>query len=90
MKRAIVVAVALLASALGAQAAPVKQRVWVAHGTVCHETVLGRQDAVNYAMGIASGQIPLPQMDELRRCYPRTRDNANSDEVNRNLSLGIP
>jgi hypothetical protein len=71
MKRAIVVAVALLASALGAQAAPVKQRVWVAHGAVCHETVLGRQDAMNYAMGIASGQIALPSMDTIRRCAPR-------------------
>jgi hypothetical protein len=33
---------------------------------------------------------PLPQMEELRRCYPRTRDNEGSDEVNRNLILGIP
>jgi hypothetical protein len=71
MKRAIVVAVVLLASALGAQAAPLKQRVWVAHGTVCHETVLGRQDAINYAMGIASGQIAVPSMDTIRRCAPQ-------------------
>jgi hypothetical protein len=90
MKRTIVVTVALLASALSAHAAPVKKHLRVANGRACHRIVVTKDNAVSYALGIASGQIPLPQMDELRRCYPRTRDNAGSDEVNRNLSLGIP
>jgi len=91
MKRAVVVTVALLASALSAHAAPVKKHLRVVNGGACHKIVITTKDeAVRYALGIASGQIPLPQMDELRRCYPRTRDNAGSDEVNRNLSLGIP
>jgi hypothetical protein len=91
MKRVIVVTAALLASALSAHAAPVKKRTWFANGRACHEIVITKQsDAIRYALGIYSGQIPLPQMDEIRRCAPRTRDDANSDEVNRNLSLGIP
>jgi hypothetical protein len=91
MKRTILVTAALLASALSAHAAPVKKHPRVANGAPCHKIVITKQsDAVRYALGIYSGQIPLPQMDEYRRCYPRTRDNYNSDEVNRNLSLGIP
>ena len=90
MKRTILVTVALLASALSAHAAPVKKHLQVANGAACHRIVVTGNDAVAYAMGIASGQIAIPKMDDLRRCYPRTRDNANSDEVNRNLSLGIP
>jgi hypothetical protein len=99
MKRTIVVAAALLASALSAHAAPVKKHpapvkkhlsahaapvkkhLRVVNGRACHEIVItNKQDAVRYALGIFSGQIPLPQMDELRRCYPRTPDNENSDD----------
>ena len=90
MKRTIVVTAALLASALSAHAAPVKKHLRVVNGPACHKIVVTKDNAVSYALGIASGQIPLPQMDELRRCYPRTRDNEGSDEVNRNLILGIP
>jgi hypothetical protein len=90
MKRTFVVAVALMAGALSAHAAPVKKHLRVVNGPPCHRIVVTKDNAVSYALGIASGQIPLPQMDELRRCYPRTRDNEGSDEVNRNLILGIP
>ena len=90
MKRVIVVTAALLASVLSAHAAPVKKHLRVANGRACHEIVLTKNDAVRYALGVASGESPLPQWDEIRRCAPRTRDNENSDEVNRNLSLGIP
>ena len=90
MKPTILVTAALLANALSAHAAPVKKHLQAANGRPCHKIVVTGNEAVNYALGIASGQIPLPQMDELRRCYPRTRDNEGSDEVNRNLSLGIP
>jgi hypothetical protein len=83
MKRAIVVAVALLASALSAQAAPVKAQVRVAYGAACHETVLTGQNAVNYAMGIASGQIALPSMDTIRRCAPRVSNEEFEREENR-------
>ena len=38
-----------------------------------HATLVTKDNAVSYALGIASGKIPLPQMDELRRCYPRIR-----------------
>jgi len=90
MKRVIVVTAALLASALSAHAA-VKKHTWVVNGRACHETVItGKSDATRYVLGIFSGQIPLPRMDQIRRCAPRTPDNYNSDEVNRNLSLGIP
>jgi hypothetical protein len=90
VKRTIVVTAALLASALSAHTAPVKKHLRVVNGGPCHKIVVTKDNAVSYALGIASGQIPLPQMDELRRCYPRTRDNEGSDEVNRNLILGIP
>jgi hypothetical protein len=89
VKRTIVVIAALLASALSVHAAPVQKHLQVVNGRPCHKILLTGDNAVSYALGIASGQIPLPQMDELRRCYPRTRDNEGSDEVNRNLSLGI-
>jgi hypothetical protein len=91
MKRTIVVAVALLASALSAHAAPVQKHLRVVNGSSCHRIVLtNKADAVAYALGMYSGQISLPRMDDYRRCYPRTRDNEGSDEVNRNLSLGLP
>jgi hypothetical protein len=90
MKRTIIVTAALLASALSAHAAPVQKHLQIANGPPCHKIFLTGDNAVNYAMGIASGQIAVPRMDEFRRCYPRTRDNEGSDEVNRNLSLGIP
>ena len=83
MKRLIVVTAALLASALSAQAA-VKKHTWVVNGRACHETVItGKSNATRYALGIFSGQIPLPQ----KGCYPRDRDNegSESDEVNRRL-----
>jgi hypothetical protein len=89
MKRTIVVTAALLASALSAHAAPIGKHLQIANGGSCHKVVLTRDDAVSYAMGIASGQIAVPSMDEFRRCYPRTRDNEGSDEVNRKLSLGL-
>jgi hypothetical protein len=90
MKRTIVVTAALLASALSAHAAPVNNKLRVANGRPCHRIVITKDNAVSYALGIANGQIAVPRMDDLRRCYPRTRDNEGSDEVNRNLSLGIP
>jgi hypothetical protein len=90
MKRTIVVTAAPLASALSAYAAPVQKHLRVVNGRACHQIFLTGDNAANYALGIASGQIALPQMDEIRRCAPRTRDNEGSDEVNRNLSLGLP
>jgi hypothetical protein len=71
MKRTIVVTAALLASVLSAHAAPVKKHLRVANGRGCHEVVLGRDAAVRYALGIASGQSQLPQWDAIRRCAPR-------------------
>ena len=89
MQRMIIVTAALLASALGAHAA-VKHHRWVVNGHVCHETVVtGKSDAIAYALAIASGEAAIPRMDEVRRCAPRNPDNYDSDEVNRNLSLGI-
>ena len=70
MKRAIVVTAALLASALSAHAAPVKKHPRVVNGRACHRIVVAGDDAVRYALGIASGQIPLPPMAEFQRCYP--------------------
>jgi hypothetical protein len=91
VKRTIVVTVALLAGALGAQAAPVQKHLRVVNGSSCHRIVItNKADTVAYALGMYSGQIALPRMDDYRRCYPRTRDNEGSDEVNRNLSLGLP
>ena len=69
MKRAIVVTAALLASALSAHAAPIKKHVRVAHGRACHETVLKGNDAVNYALGIASGTIALPSVARMKQCF---------------------
>jgi hypothetical protein len=90
MKRTVVVTAALLASALSAHAAPAGKHPRVANGSSCHRIVItNKADAVAYALGMYSGQIALPQMDDYRRCYPRTRDNAGWDELNRNLSLGI-
>jgi len=71
MKRTIVVTAALLASALSAHAAPVKKHLRVANARACHEVVLGRDAAVNYALGLASGQTSWPQWDAIRRCAPR-------------------
>jgi len=88
MKRTIVVTAALLASALSAHAAPVRKHLRVANGGACHEVVLNKSDAVRYAMGVASGTSPLPQWDKIRRCAPRTSDDAAWDEVNRRLLFG--
>jgi hypothetical protein len=87
MKRAIVVAAALLASALSAHATPVKKHLRVANGRACHEIVVTGDNAVSYGLAIAGGQIPLPRKD----CYPRSRKaNAESDMLNRrNWDLGI-
>jgi hypothetical protein len=71
MKPTIVVTAALLASALSAHATPVKKHPRVVNERPCHKVLLTGDDAVRYAMGVASGQIALPQMDEIRRCYPR-------------------
>jgi hypothetical protein len=71
VKRVIVVTAALLASALSAHAAPVKKHLRVVNGRACHEIVLTKNEAVRYALGIASGQSSLPQWDEIRRCAPR-------------------
>jgi hypothetical protein len=85
MKRAIVVTAVLLASALSAHAAPLKKHPRVAHGRACHEVVLNRNEAVNWAFGIASGQVPLPSMAQMRRCYTEEsaeqyeRDNPHSE-----------
>jgi hypothetical protein len=85
MKRVIVVTAALLASALGAHAAPANKHLRVANGRACHETVLTGADAVNYALGIASGTIALPSVARMRQCYTREspeafeRDNPHWD-----------
>jgi hypothetical protein len=83
MKRIIVVTAALLASALSAHAAPVKKHLRVVNGRPCHEIVLTKNDAVRYALGIASGQSPLPQWDEIRRCAPRVSAEEFERERNR-------
>jgi hypothetical protein len=81
MKRTIVVTVALLASALSAHAAPVKKHLRVVNERPCHKIVLTGDNAVSWALGIASGQIPLPRMDELERCYPQGHWNPVTGEV---------
>jgi len=89
MKRAFVGAAALLASALSAHAAPVKKHLRVVNARACHDTLLRRDDAVRYALGIASGTMPMPRKD----CYPRSRKvdgGSESDMLNqRNWVLGI-
>src|ERR1700679_986993 len=69
MKRTILIAAALLASALSANAAPVKKHLRVVHGRACHETVLTGDDAVRYALGIFNGTAPFPRLE----CYPVAR-----------------
>jgi hypothetical protein len=69
MKRTILIAAALLASALSANAAPVKKHQRVVHGRACHETVLTGDDAVRYALGIFNGTAPFPRLE----CYPVAR-----------------
>jgi hypothetical protein len=83
MKRTIVVTVALLATALSAHAASPKKHLRVANGRACHEVVLSKNDAVNYALGIASGQSALPQWDAIRRCAPRVSAEEFDRERNR-------
>lgn len=83
VKRVIVVTAALLASALSAHAAPVKKHMRVVHGRACHEIVLTKNDAVRYALGVASGESPLPQWDEIRRCAPRVSAEEFERERNR-------
>lgn len=80
MKRIIVVAAALLATALSTHAAPVKKYSRVVHGRVCHEIALTKNDVVAYALGIASGQNPFPQMERLIQCAPRSRQAASSHD----------
>jgi hypothetical protein len=80
MKRVIVVTAALLASALCAHAAPANKRLRGVNGCPYHKIVITKQsDAIRYALGIYSGQIPMMRMDDIRRCYPRGPDNENSD-----------
>jgi hypothetical protein len=70
MKRTIVVAAVLLASALSAHAAPVKKHVRVVNRhAACHEVVVTGDDAVRYALGVASGTIPLPSVQRMQQCY---------------------
>jgi hypothetical protein len=69
MKRTILIAAALLASALSVHAAPVKKHLRVVHGRACHETVLMGDDAVRYALGIFNGTVPFPRLE----CYPVAR-----------------
>jgi hypothetical protein len=85
MKRAIVVAAVLLASALSAHAAPVKKHVRVVNGRACHEIVVTDANAVAYGLGIFSGQIPLPR----RECYPQGKTNEGSEHLNRMIYQGI-
>jgi hypothetical protein len=85
MKRIIVVTTALLASALSAHAASVKKHPRVVNARACHETVLTGDAAVNYALGIASGQIALPSVARMKQCFTREspeafeRDNPHWD-----------
>jgi hypothetical protein len=89
MKGTIVVAAALLASALSAHAAPIKKHLRVVNGRACHDTLLTGDNAVSYGLGIANGQVALPRKD----CYPRSRkanEESESDMLNRrNWDLGI-
>ena len=85
MTRVIVVTAVLLASALSAHAAPVKKHLPVVDGRSCHEIVLGKDDAVSYALGIASGAISLPSVPRMKQCFTRespeafARDNPHPD-----------
>jgi hypothetical protein len=85
MKCAILVTAALLASALSAHATPIKKHPRVANGRACHEIVLKKNEAVNWALGIASGQIPLPSVARMKQCFtPESaeayeRDNPHSE-----------
>jgi hypothetical protein len=67
MKLTIVVAAALLASALSAHAAPVKKHLRVVNGRSCHDTLLTGDAAVNYALAIGTGTMPLPRLECFRR-----------------------
>ncbi len=85
MTRIIFVTAVLLASALGAHAAPVKNHVRVVNRSSCHETLITRANAMSYAMGIFSGAISLPSVSRMKQCYTRVspeafaRDNPNPD-----------
>ena len=85
MTRVIVVTAVLLASALSAHAAPVKKHLPVVNGRSCHEIVLGKDDAVSYALGIAGGAIALPSVPRMKQCFTRespeafARDNPHPD-----------
>jgi len=76
VKRVIVVTAALLASALSAHAAPVKKHLRVVNGRACHEILLTGDNAVNYALGIASGQIALPSVPRMKQCFTRESPEA--------------
>lgn len=76
MRRVIVVTAALLASALSAHAAPVKKHLRVVNARACHEIVLKGDDAVNYALGIASGTISLPSVARMKQCFTRESPEA--------------
>ena len=85
MKRIIVVTAVLLASALGANATPVSKHLRVVNRSACHETLITRDNAMNYALGIFSGAIPLPSLQRMQQGYTRVspeefaRDNPNPD-----------
>ena len=76
MKRTIVVTAALLASALSAHAAPVKKHLRVVNGSSCHETLITRDNAMSYALGIFSGTISLPSVARMKQCYTRESNEA--------------
>ena len=71
MKRVIVVAAVLLASALSAYAAPVKKHLRIVNGRPCHEVLITKDNAMSYAWGIYSGTIPLPSVSRMQQCYTR-------------------
>ena len=85
MTRVIVVTAVLLASVLSAHAAPVKKHLPVVNRRACHEIVLGKDDAVSYALGIASGTTALPSVPRMKQCFTRespeafARDNPHPD-----------
>ena len=76
MKRVIVVAAVLLASAQSAYAAPVKKHVRVVNGRPCHEILITKDNAISYAWRIYSGTIPLPSVSRMQQCYTRVSPEA--------------
>ena len=76
MKRTIVVAAVLLASALSAHAAPAKKHLRVANGRACHEILITKANVMSYVWGLYSGTIPLPSVARMQQCYTRVSPEA--------------